>query len=99
MVIAVVSSSVIRKHPAMSTGNISAVKFAIHTVDEHSVMVNITDPITSIHRRQQQLSIRDVLEKELKYKISYYKSGSTGKVRYSFGVLKGFQFPTFEDIV
>lgn len=67
----------------ISTGNISAVKFTIHTVDEHSVLVNITDPVTSIHRRQQQLSIRDVLQKELKYKISYYKSGSTGKVKYS----------------
>lgn len=76
----------------MSTGNISAVKFTIHTVDQHSVMVNITDPMTSIHRRQQQLSIRDVLKKELKYKISYYKSGSTGKVKYSFRILRSFQF-------
>lgn len=59
--------------------NISAVKFTIDTLDEHSVLVNITDPITSIHRQQQQLSIKDVLKKELKYKISYYKSGSTGK--------------------
>lgn len=59
--------------------NISAVKFTINTVDENSVMVNITDPITSIHRQQKQLSIRDILKKDLKYKISYYKSGSTGK--------------------
>lgn len=78
------SSRVNTKHCAVSTGNISAVKFTIHPVDEHSVLVNITDPITSIYRQQQQqLSIRDVLRKELKYKISYSKSGSTGKVKYS----------------
>lgn len=57
--------------------------FTLNTVDENSVMLNITDPITSIHHQQKQLSIRDILKKDLKYKISYYKSGSTGKVKYS----------------
>lgn len=76
-------ASCVSKHPLISAGNISAAKFTLNTVDENSVMVNITDPITSIHRQQKQLSIRDVLKKDLKYKISYYKSGSTGKVKYS----------------
>ncbi|XP_038573103.1 tissue factor-like isoform X2 [Micropterus salmoides] len=59
--------------------NISAVKFTVEVVDESRVIVNITDPLTSIHERGKQLSIRDILKSDLKYKISYYKSGSTGK--------------------
>lgn len=62
------------------TGNISAVMFTVENVDETRVLVNITDPVTSIHVRGKQLTIRDILKKDLKYKISYYKSGSTGKV-------------------
>lgn len=59
--------------------NISAVKFTVEAVDQSTVIVNITDPLTSIHQGGKQLSIRDVLKNDLKYKISYYKSGSTGK--------------------
>ncbi|XP_041804751.1 tissue factor-like [Chelmon rostratus] len=59
--------------------NISAVKFTVEALDDGRIIVNITDPLTSIHRRGKQLSIRDVLKNDLKYKISYYKSGSTGK--------------------
>lgn len=62
------------------TGNISAVTFTVKNIDETSVLVNITDPLTSIHLQGKQLTIRDILKKDLKYKISYYKSGSTGKV-------------------
>ncbi|KAL3054545.1 hypothetical protein OYC64_017475 [Pagothenia borchgrevinki] len=58
---------------------ISAVDITVEAVDESRVMVNITDPLTGIHRRGKQLSLRDVLKNDLKYKISYYKSGSTGK--------------------
>lgn len=59
--------------------NISAVNFTVKAVDEHRVIINITDPLTSIHEHGKQLSIRDVLKNDLKYKIIYYKSGSTGK--------------------
>ncbi|KAM4552889.1 tissue factor-like [Odontesthes bonariensis] len=59
--------------------NISAVLFTLEDVDENTVIVNITDPVTSIHEHGKQLSIRDILKNDLKYKISYYKSGSTGK--------------------
>ncbi|KAM9719053.1 tissue factor-like isoform 1-T8 [Menidia menidia] len=59
--------------------NISAVEFRLQEVDESTVQLNITDPLTSLHQGGRQLSIRDVLKKDLKYKISYYKSGSTGK--------------------
>ncbi|XP_063742158.1 tissue factor-like isoform X2 [Eleginops maclovinus] len=59
--------------------NISAVNITVEAMDESSVMVNITDPLTGIHTRGKQLSIRDVFRNDLKYKISYYKSGSTGK--------------------
>ncbi|KAG7471748.1 tissue factor-like [Solea senegalensis] len=59
--------------------NISAVKFTVAAKDERTVIVNITDPLTSIHDYGKQLTIRDILKNDLKYKISYYKSGSTGK--------------------
>ncbi|KAI4809836.1 hypothetical protein KUCAC02_018696 [Chaenocephalus aceratus] len=58
---------------------ISAVDITVEAVDENRVMVNITDPLTGIHQRGKQLSIRDVLNNDLKYKISYNKPGSTGK--------------------
>ncbi|KAL3987877.1 hypothetical protein ACER0C_012195 [Sarotherodon galilaeus] len=58
--------------------NISAVGFTVEPLDRR-VIVNITDPLTSIYDRGKQLSIRDIFKKDLNYKISYYKSGSTGK--------------------
>lgn len=60
--------------------NISAVKFTVAAVEESRVILNITDPVTTSHdQRGKQLSIRDILKNDLKYKISYSKSGSTGK--------------------
>ena len=57
-------------------------------VDEKTVTVNITDTLTSVHVGGKQLTIRDIFKKDLKYKISYYKSGSTGKVQYcSFEIM------------
>ncbi|XP_072290444.1 tissue factor-like, partial [Eucyclogobius newberryi] len=58
---------------------LSAVAFSIQKVAERSVTLNISDPLTGIHGPTKQLSIRDVLKKDLKYKVSYYKAGSTGK--------------------
>ncbi|KAM7401407.1 hypothetical protein PAMA_005548 [Pampus argenteus] len=58
---------------------ISAVKFSVEVVEENKVTVNITDPLTGTHQHGKQLTIRDILKNDLKYKISYYKSGSTGK--------------------
>ncbi|TKS80420.1 Tissue factor [Collichthys lucidus] len=62
--------------------NISAVEFTLEPLNESTMIVNITDPLSSIHVGQKQLTIRDVLKKDLKYKISYHKSGSTGKRDY-----------------
>uniref|UniRef100_A0AAX7UAQ0 Tissue factor n=1 Tax=Astatotilapia calliptera TaxID=8154 RepID=A0AAX7UAQ0_ASTCA len=59
--------------------NISAVSFTVAPLDDRRVIVNITDPLTSIYDRGKQLSIRDIFKKDLNYKIRYYKSGSTGK--------------------
>ncbi|XP_029308677.1 tissue factor-like isoform X1 [Cottoperca gobio] len=59
--------------------NISAVNIIVEALDESTVIVNITDPLTSVHHYDKQLSLRDILKKDLKYKITYYKSGSTGK--------------------
>ncbi|CAN9502871.1 unnamed protein product [Ophioblennius macclurei] len=59
--------------------NISAVKFTLHPANESTVTINITDTLTAIHERGKQLTIRDVLHSDLKYKITYYKAGSTGK--------------------
>uniref|UniRef100_A0AAV2JYW2 Tissue factor n=1 Tax=Knipowitschia caucasica TaxID=637954 RepID=A0AAV2JYW2_KNICA len=58
---------------------LSAVSFSIHKVAERSVTLNISDPLSGIHREDKQLTIRDILKKDLKYKVSYYKAGSTGK--------------------
>ncbi|KAK2895812.1 tissue factor-like [Channa argus] len=59
--------------------NISTVKFTVKRKDDSRVTVNITDTLTGIHQNGKQLTIRDVLKKDLEYKIIYYKSGSTGK--------------------
>ncbi|XP_069029440.1 tissue factor-like, partial [Embiotoca jacksoni] len=59
--------------------NISAPTFTVEAVDDRRVIVNITDPLTTNHRRGKQMSIRDVLKNDLMYKIIYHKSGSTGK--------------------
>ncbi|XP_037837855.1 tissue factor-like [Kryptolebias marmoratus] len=57
--------------------NISAVEFSLGKVNETTVTINITDPVTSFHQREKQLTVRDILKKDLKYKIIYYKAGST----------------------
>ncbi|XP_028327709.1 tissue factor-like [Gouania willdenowi] len=59
--------------------NISAVKFTVQAMDDTTVRLIITDPITAIHQGGKQLSIRDILRNDLKYKINYYKAASTGK--------------------
>lgn len=58
---------------------LSKVSFTVQKVEKRSVTLNISDPLTGIHERGRQLTIRDVLKKDLKYKVSYSKSGSTGK--------------------
>ncbi|XP_013869562.1 tissue factor [Austrofundulus limnaeus] len=57
--------------------NISAVQFSLVNVNKTTVIINITDPVTSFHHQGKQSTIRDVLKKDLKYKILYYKAGST----------------------
>ncbi|TNN35921.1 Tissue factor [Liparis tanakae] len=59
--------------------NISAVNFTVQAVDERRVNVTITEPLSGVHKGDKQLSLRDIFKSELKYKISYYKFGSTGK--------------------
>lgn len=48
------------------------------------VTLNISDPITPVQDKQsgKLLTIREILRNDLKYKIIYYKAGSTGKVLY-----------------
>lgn len=58
--------------------NISAATFTVKALDNGRVMVNITDPLTTLHDMNgRQLNIRDVFKKNLKYKISYNKAGNT----------------------
>lgn len=59
--------------------NISAVRFTLQPFNESTVTINISDTLTAIHERGKQLTIRDVFHSDLKYKITYYKAGSTGK--------------------
>jgi len=66
--------------PVLSSANISAVNFTVQAVDERRVNVTITEPLSGVHEGDKQLSLRDIFKSELKYKISYYKFGSTGKV-------------------
>lgn len=62
------------------SGEISAANFTVEMVEEGKVSVTIQDPLTSFHYYGKQLSIRDIFKSDLQYKISYYKSGNTGKV-------------------
>lgn len=59
--------------------NISALEFSLEDVNKSTVILNIKPLLTSIHERGKQMTIEDILADELKYKISYYKTGSTGK--------------------
>lgn len=59
--------------------NISALEFSLEDVDKSTVILNIKPPLTFFNERGKQQTIKDILTDELKYKIIYYKSGSTGK--------------------
>ncbi|KAM6989178.1 tissue factor-like [Tautogolabrus adspersus] len=62
--------------------NISAVEFSVRAISESTVVVNITDTLTSLHKGSKQLTIRDIFKKDLKYKITYHKSGSSGEKKH-----------------
>ncbi|XP_061696325.1 tissue factor-like isoform X5 [Syngnathoides biaculeatus] len=68
---------------------ISAAEFTVEVVEEGRVSVNIKDPLTSFHKYGKQLTIRDILKHDLQYKISYYKSGNTGKRDIRFNSNRG----------
>ncbi|XP_034558087.1 tissue factor-like [Notolabrus celidotus] len=59
--------------------NISAVEFTVEALNASTIIVNVTDTLTSVHRGTKQLNIRDVFRKDLQYKISYHKSGNSRK--------------------
>ncbi|KAG7264046.1 hypothetical protein CRUP_028748 [Coryphaenoides rupestris] len=60
--------------------NITAVSFSLEAhAANRSVVLHITDPLTGIYQGQRLLTIREVFQKDLKYKISYLKVGSTRK--------------------
>ncbi|KAM4623386.1 tissue factor-like [Polymixia lowei] len=59
---------------------ISDVSFRLETAEENnSVSLHITDPLTPVYRSGKLLTIRDVFQEDLKYKIRYHKAGSTGR--------------------
>ncbi|XP_077414541.1 tissue factor-like isoform X2 [Vanacampus margaritifer] len=68
---------------------ISAPDFNVEVVEEGKVSVTIKDPLTSFHKYGKQLTIRDILKNDLQYKISYYKSGNTGKRDIIFNTNRG----------
>lgn len=55
--------------------------FNLVPVGDTKVIINITDPLSGIHDGSKQLTIRDILQNDLKYDINYHKSGNTGTVR------------------
>lgn len=59
--------------------NISAVVFSVKALNSSTVMVNITDSLTSVHEGTKQLTTRDIFKQDLQYKIRYQKSESTGR--------------------
>ncbi|XP_061696321.1 tissue factor-like isoform X2 [Syngnathoides biaculeatus] len=73
----------------LPSGEISAAEFTVEVVEEGRVSVNIKDPLTSFHKYGKQLTIRDILKHDLQYKISYYKSGNTGKRDIRFNSNRG----------
>lgn len=59
--------------------NLSAPSFSLRVLDRLQVSVNVSDPLTAIHNQNRQLTIRDVLQNQLLYRVSYSRAGSTGK--------------------
>ncbi|XP_074544322.1 tissue factor-like [Halichoeres trimaculatus] len=59
--------------------NISVLKFSVKAVNDSTVMVNITDTLTGVHRDGKLLTIRDIFKHDLRYKIRYHKAESTGQ--------------------
>nr|XP_040027979.1 tissue factor-like [Gasterosteus aculeatus aculeatus] len=59
--------------------NISAANFNVTVVDESRVLVTITDLLSASRDGKKQLTLRDILKNDLKYKISYHRFGNTGK--------------------
>lgn len=66
----------------ISSANISAANFNVTVVDESRVLVTITDLLSASRDGKKQLTLRDILKNDLKYKISYHRFGNTGKVQY-----------------
>ncbi|XP_071402968.1 tissue factor-like [Centroberyx affinis] len=58
---------------------IGAPSFKVETAKDNRVNLRIADPLTSIYKDGKLLTVRDVLQRDLKYKISYHKAGTTGK--------------------
>nr|XP_055058404.1 coagulation factor IIIb [Misgurnus anguillicaudatus] len=46
---------------------------------DNKLMLIIHDPVTALVKNNTHLNIRDIFKKNLKYKITYNKAGSTGK--------------------
>ncbi|XP_051556388.1 tissue factor-like [Myxocyprinus asiaticus] len=54
-------------------------EFKIVVREDKSITLLIIDPITALHKNGRSLNIRDIFKKNLKYKVSYHKAGSTGE--------------------
>ncbi|XP_059913935.1 tissue factor-like isoform X1 [Gadus macrocephalus] len=59
---------------------ITAVSFSLDArVADGSVTLTITDPLTALYKNGSLLTIRDVFQNQLNYRVSYQKVGSTRK--------------------
>ncbi|XP_051990612.1 tissue factor-like [Xyrauchen texanus] len=54
-------------------------EFEIVVREDKKIMLLIIDPTTALHKDGRSLNIRDIFKKNLKYKVSYRKAGSTGE--------------------
>lgn len=48
--------------------------------DQRKTTLYVTDPLTALFKDGRQLNIRDVFNDQLMYRVTYRRSGSTGKV-------------------
>ncbi|XP_066513547.1 tissue factor-like isoform X1 [Hoplias malabaricus] len=55
-------------------------EFSIKLMENKTVVLYIQDQLTALYSDHKQLTIRDVFNTDLKYKILYRKAGSTGTV-------------------
>lgn len=65
----------------LSSADISQPDFVVKVgEDQRTVLLHVTDPVTTLFKDGRQLSVRDVFAEQLQYRVTYRKNKSSGKV-------------------